>query len=56
MNGAANAGKGRKFPADLWSQWNCCAHGVVSEYGDPLRCAKHLFGSGFFCRTSNIED
>jgi len=43
MNGAATAGKGRKFPADLWSQWNYCAHGVVSEHGDSLRFAKYFY-------------
>ena len=50
MKGAANAGKGRKFPAHLRSQCNECAHRVVSEHGGPLRFAKHFFGSGFFWR------
>ena len=43
MNGEFHARLGRKFPADLRSQCNGCAHEVISEHGDPLRWAKLYF-------------
>jgi hypothetical protein len=44
MKGEFRARRGGKFPGDLRSQCNGCAHGVVSEQGRPRRWARLFIG------------